>query len=75
MRCFLLHNLASESLERPVPDPGALVFLRVSNRSRTIAVNYKNDKTFPGKQIPFISFLQSADAGQPRRLRAACANC
>lgn len=74
MRCFVLHNLAAVLLEkRPLPDPGALLFL--SNRSRTMGVNYKNDETFPGELLPFISLPQSADAGQPRRLRAARANC
>lgn len=49
MRRFLLHNHESEPLEeRPVLRPGALTFLKVSRRSRTIFGNYKNDKTFPG---------------------------
>lgn len=49
MRCFLQHNLESEPLEeRPVLRPSALTFLKVNRRSRTIFVNYKNDKTFPG---------------------------
>lgn len=49
MRRFLLHNHESEPLEeRPVLRPGALTFLKVSRRNRTIFGNYKNDKTFPG---------------------------
>lgn len=70
MQCFVLHNLAAVLLEkRPLPDPGALLFL--SNRSRTIAVNYKNDKTFPGELPPFISLLQSPGAGQPSAITSS----